>query len=98
MLALGIGLVEGAGEADAFYRRLRHAANLLGRINAQAFEHGRNHVDGVRELCADFPFRLKALRPMNDERVADAAAIGLALPAFERRVARVRPTPRVMVE
>ena len=37
-------------------------------------------------------------RPRDDERVAGAAAVGLALPAPERRVARPGPAPRVVVE
>src|SRR5262245_66635255 len=98
MLAPGLGVVEGVGEAHAFDRRLRHAANLVGRANAQTFEHSRNHVYGMRVLRADFAFRLKALRPMNDERVTDAAAIGLAFPPLERRVAGVRPASCDMVE
>ena len=46
-------------------------------------------------ICA---LRLDALRPVDDERVADAAAVGLALPAPEGRVAGVGPAPRVVVE
>src|SRR5215203_4489531 len=38
------------------------------------------------------------VRPVNDERVADAAAIGLTLPAAEGSVARPRPAPSVVVE
>ena len=44
------------------------------------------------------PLRLDAVRPGDDERVADAAAVGLPLPAPERRVAGPRPAPRVVVE
>src|SRR6201987_882188 len=50
----GVGIVEGIPEADAFYRGLRDAPNLLRRIDTQAFQHGRRHVNGVRELLADF--------------------------------------------
>ena len=50
------------------------------------------------ELRAHFALRLDALRPVNDEGVADAAAIGFALPALERRVAGVRPSPGVVIE
>ena len=61
-------------------------------------EHGRHHVDGVRVLRADLALGLDALRPVDDERIADAAAVGLALPAAERRVAGEGPAPRVVVE
>src|SRR5262245_40540289 len=49
-------------------------------------------------LCADLALGLDALRPDDHERIRDAAAVGLALPAPERRVPCVRPAPRVVVE
>jgi hypothetical protein len=49
-------------------------------------------------LLAHLAGRLDPLRPADDERIGRPAAVGLALPAPERRVARVRPTPRVVVE
>ena len=48
-------------------------------------------------LRAHFPLCLDALRPVNDERIADPTAIGLALPAAERRIAGERPAPGVVV-
>ena len=86
------------GEADAFDRRLRDAANMRRRFDAERLEHGRNHVDRVRELRTDLARILDALRPVNDEGIGDAAAIGLALPSLERRVAGVRPSPGVVIE
>ncbi len=44
------------------------------------------------------PFALIRGRPGDDERVARPTTVGLALPAPEGRVARPRPTPRVVVE
>src|SRR3990172_1517360 len=52
----------------------------------------------MRILGADLAFGLDASRPVDDERVADAAAVCLALPAAKRRVARERPAPGVVVE
>ena len=68
------------------------------RLDAERVEHGRHHVDGVAVLGADLALRLDALRPADDERIGHAAAIGFALPAAERRVAGVRPAPRIVVE
>ena len=44
------------------------------------------------------PVCVMPLRPADDERVRGPAAVGLALPAPKRRVARERPAPRVVVE
>ena len=49
-------------------------------------------------LRADLAARLDPGRPGDDERVRGAAAVGLALPAPERRVAGPRPAPRIVVE
>src|ERR1700756_795861 len=35
---------------------------------------------------------------MNDERIADATAVGLAFPAAEWRIAREGPTPGIVIE
>src|SRR5262245_49759008 len=48
-------------------------------------------------LGAYFTLRFDAFRPVNDERIADTAAVGLALPTAKRRVARPRPAPGVVV-
>ena len=93
----GLRVTEGVGEADAFNRRLGDAANGGGRLDAQQIEHSGHHVDGVGVLRADFAFRLDAFRPLDDEGIAGAAAIGFALPAAERRVSRPGPAPGVMV-
>ena len=69
----------------------------VGRLDAQRFEHRRDHVDGVGVLRAHFTLRLDALRPVDDERIADAAAVGLALPAAERRISCEGPAPGVVI-
>ena len=93
-----LGVVEGMGEAQALDRRLGDAPDAGRRLDPQQLQHRRDHVDGVGVLRADFALGLDALGPVDDERVADAAAIGLALPAAEGRVARPGPAPRVVVE
>ena len=71
---------------------------VAGGSMSEQVEHGRHHVDDVRVLGAHLALGLDARRPGDDEGVAGAAAVGLALPAAERRVAGQRPAPRVVVE
>jgi hypothetical protein len=52
----------------------------------------------VRVLGPDLAARLDAFGPAHEKRVAHAAPVGLALPPAEGRVARVGPTPRVVIE
>ena len=68
------------------------------RLDPERIEDRRYHVDDVRVLRADLAARLDTLGPTDDERVADAAPVGLALPATERRVAGIRPAPREVIE
>ena len=91
-------VVEGVREADALERGLGDAAKLGRCVDAERLEHGGHHVDRVRVLAADLALGLDALGPVHDEPVGDAAAVGLPLPPPERRVARERPAPRVVVE
>ena len=48
--------------------------------------------------CPDLALRLDPLRPVNQERIAHAAAIRFALPAPEGRVPGECPAPRIMIE
>src|SRR5262249_38968334 len=56
-----------------------------------------HQIDGMRVLHADFSLRFDPFRPVNDEWIADTAAVGLALPTAKRRVPRPRPAPGVAV-
>src|SRR5512145_2872333 len=94
----GLGVVEGAREADPLDRRLRDAPDRGGRLDPEQVEDGRDHVDDVGVLGSDLPFGLDALRPRDDERVAGATTVGLSLPATEWRVPGPRPAPGVVVE
>ena len=71
---------------------------LAGGSTPSSIEHGRNHVDGVGVLCANLAFGLDGVGPVHDEGIADAAAIGLAFPAAEGRVARPSPAPGIVIE
>ena len=97
-VARRVGVVEGVREADAVHGGLRDAPDLGGRLDAEQVEDGRHHVDDVRVLGADLASGRDPLRPGHDERIGRAAAVGLALPAAERRVARPGPAPGVVVE
>src|SRR5580698_6023198 len=96
--ALRLQVLEDGSEADAFDRRLRDTANMRRRFDGERFEHAWDHVDGVSELGTDLARVLDAFRPVNDEGIGSPAAIGLAFPSLERRVAGMRPAPGVVVE
>ena len=98
MLARRISSVKGLGKAVAFGGRLRHTPDALPWIDAQGLQHGVYHVDGVGILGPHLAAGLDALEPGDDEWVADAATIGLALPTAEGRVAGKGLAPGVLVE
>ena len=98
VLARRLSVVESMDEADTLDRRLGDAADRQRRLNAERLQHRRHHVDRVRILRADFTLGLDPPGPADDERVADAAAVGLALPAAEGGVAGIRPAPREVIE
>src|SRR5215470_5271486 len=75
-----------------------HAANDGRRVDAERVEHGGYHVDRMGVLMPDLAFGLDPLGPVHQEGVGYAAAEGLAFPALERSVARVGPSPGVVVE
>ena len=93
-----IPVVEGLGNAHAFNGRLGHATDGIRRLDAQAVEHRRHQVDGVDILRAQRVLGLHASRPVDDQRIGNAAAVGFTLPAPERRVAGEGPAPRIVVE
>src|SRR6266566_5111429 len=98
MSGRSFGISEALSETDALDGRLGNALNDRWRLNAKRVEHGGYHVDGVGKLRADLALRFDLFGPMDNERVAGAAAIGLALPAAEGGIARPGPTPGVVVE
>ena len=91
-------VIEGMREAQAFDGRLCDSLDRRRRLDAKRLEHRGNHVDRVRVLGPDLTLGLDAFRPVDDERVADATAIGFTLPAPERRIACERPAPRIVIE
>ena len=71
---------------------------VAGGSMPSSVEHGGHHVDDVRVLRAHVAAVLDPRRPVHDERVGRAAAVGFALPPAERRVPGEGPAPRVVVE
>src|SRR2546421_1836060 len=92
------GIIKGIGEANTLDGRLGNTFNDRWRLNAKRFEHRGYHVDGVSVLRADFTLCRDAFGPVDDERVTDTAAVGLALPAAEWCIACPGPAPGVVVE
>ena len=97
MLRWRRAVVEGRGKADTLDRALHHTIDFGWRHDANELEQRWEHVDGVHVLMASFASGGNALWPAKNEWIGDATFVGLTLPTFERRVARPRPTPRVMV-
>ena len=52
----------------------------------------------MHELIAHLALGLDTGRPVDDEGIADATSVRLALPPAKRRVAGPRPTPGVVIE
>src|SRR6266496_3218768 len=86
------------GKTVTFNGRLRDALDCCRRLQTKKVKDGRDHVDCVRILSANFSLGCDSLGPMDDERIADTAAIGLAFPATERRVTCKGPAPGVVIE
>ena len=89
--------VERVGEAFAVDRDLLMAAIDLGRRDTGEFQDRRRQVDDVVELVPDGAAVLDSLRPRDDQRIAHAAAMGVALVELQRRVRRLRPAPRIVL-
>src|SRR6266496_6384928 len=86
------------GKTVTFNGRLRDALDCCRRLQTKKVKDGRDHVDCVRILSANFSLGCDSLGPMDYERIADTTAIGLAFPAAERCVARKGPAPGVVIE
>ena len=93
-----LAVVEGVGKAHALDRCLRHPPDRGRGPDAEGVQDGRHQVNGVAVLGADLTSCGDLGRPRHDAGVGGAAAVGLALPAPERRVPRVGPSPGVVVE
>ncbi len=90
---------ERVGHAHALDRLLRHAVQHRRRLDADGLEDRRIDVDHVMELRADAALVLDPRRPRDDHAVARAAEVRRdLLGPLERRVHRVRPADRIVVE
>jgi hypothetical protein len=95
--ALPPGVIEGLGKAESLDWRLGDALDAGGGSMPSA-----SSTVGTMSMACAYWVRtspgLDAGGPVDDERIADAAAVGLALPAAERGVARPGPAPGIVVE
>ncbi len=89
---IGVGLVEGVGEAHAFDGRLRDAVHVFRGTDAAGLKDRRHDVDHVMELVADAARVLDVARPGNAHPLPCAAEVrGDLLGPAKRRVEGPRP-------
>ena len=88
---------EAVGETGPFKRLLGDPTDRGRWPDAGQFEDGRSDVRDVVELLADAAPVHDQLRIVDDQRVANAAAVGVLLVALERRVAGHRPAQGIVV-
>ena len=74
--------------------QLRNAGHDLGRLDLQQLQHRRHQVDRVAELAPECAGPTESLGPVDDQRIANAAAVRVLLVPLERGVPRLRPAPR----
>ena len=97
MLGGRLRIVECVREAQALNGRLRNALDARWGFDTQCLENRRQQINGVGVLRAHFTLRFNAFGPVNNQWIADTASVGFALPTAERRIARPRPAPGVVV-
>src|SRR5437773_6989802 len=88
------GVIPAGRQAFAVQRDLVYALKLRRCLDAGHVEHGGHDVDGVAEGRADGAAVLNARRPVDDERVAHAAAVGVLLVPAKGSIPGLRPSPR----
>ncbi len=91
-------ILEQGNQAHTLDGRLRDAAQRRGRFDADRVQYRGHHVNGMGVLRPHLPLGLDALGPREEERVARAAPVGLALPAAEGGIAGMGPPPGKVVE
>ena len=95
----GCGRIGEAGvQGEALDRALADTADGAGGLDAEGRQYRGHHVNRMAVLGAHLTAGGDALGPAQNEGIAGATPIGLALPAAERGVAGVGPAPGVVVE
>src|SRR5262249_17109040 len=89
---------EGVSEAGAVNCHLRHAVDRCRFGDADGLENGWRDIRDRVELTTDAALLADALRPVYDQRIANAATMGVLLVALARRVADLGPAPGIVVE
>ena len=91
------GVVKARAHTDTFNGVLCIAFDYLRRFDTHDIEDRRHDVDGMVVLVAHLATTLDPFRPGDQQRVADATVVGIALPHLERRIERHRPAIGIMV-
>ena len=101
LAAEGVPMAVASGSSREAIEAVLTGTGLRGHfgiaVSAEDVEHGRRHIADVMELPPDAAPLGDARRPVHDQRVAHAAAVGVLLVALQRRVARHRPADRIVV-
>ena len=69
----------------------------VGRIDPDEIEQCRHDVDGMHVLVACAALGADPGGPVENEWISDAAFVGIAVEALQRRVTGPGPSPRVVV-
>ena len=89
-------LVQRIGEARPAHGQLAAPAVALRRFRAQRLQHRRQHIRHMVKLMPHPAPLRNALRPMHDQRHPHPAAVRVLLVPLQRRIARLRPAPRIV--
>src|SRR5205809_1189651 len=88
------GVIPAGRQAFAVQRDLVYALKLRRCLDAGHVEHCGHDVDGVAEGGAERAAVAYARRPLNDQGIADTAAVGVLLVPAKGSVTGLRPSPR----
>ena len=86
-------VVQRGGKTLALERQCGQTLQLQRFVHADQVQQGRRQVGGMVKTMAQLTARGQTGGPADDQRVADAAAMGVLLVALERCVGAGRPAP-----
>jgi hypothetical protein len=87
-------ILEARRKARALDQHLFHAVDLRRRFDPGQIQKRRRQIAGMGELVTEVPATADALRPADDQRIANAAAVGILFVAAKGRIGRHGPTQR----
>ena len=88
------GVFPAGRKAITVQRDLAHSLELLRQLDARHVEHCGRDVDGVAEGGPDGAAVVHTRRPLDDQRIAHAAAISVLLVPAKGGVSGLRPPSR----